>query len=95
MLIDLFFSIAQAHSSVERAGLLGGVQLRLIKADSENRLRGDALETAIKEDIAAGNIPFYVSFMQEKGYSHAKREFHVIGRCYPRHNKFLCFRLFG
>ncbi|KAG4067045.1 hypothetical protein HA402_000036 [Bradysia odoriphaga] len=51
---------AQAHSSVERAGLLGGVQLRLIKADSENRLRGDALEAAIKEDIAAGNIPFYV-----------------------------------
>ncbi|KAJ6647507.1 Aromatic-L-amino-acid decarboxylase [Pseudolycoriella hygida] len=51
---------AQAHSSVERAGLLGGVQLRLIKADSENRLRGEALEDAIKEDIAAGKIPFYV-----------------------------------
>lgn len=58
----MFASSAQAHSSVERAGLLGGVQLRLIKADSENRLRGDALEAAIKEDIAAGKIPFYVSF---------------------------------
>lgn len=57
---SLFIPTAQAHSSVERAGLLGGVQLRLIKADSENRLRGDALETAIKEDIADGKIPFYV-----------------------------------
>lgn len=56
---------AQAHSSVERAGLLGGVQLRLIKADSENRLRGDALEVAIKEDIAEGKIPFYVSLQTE------------------------------
>lgn len=57
----MYFLPAQAHSSVERAGLLGGVQLRLITADSENRLRGSALEDAIKEDIAAGKIPFYVS----------------------------------
>lgn len=57
----MFVFLAQAHSSVERAGLLGGVQLRLITADQENRLRGDALEEAIKEDIAAGKIPFYVS----------------------------------
>lgn len=61
LLIKNNYFLAQAHSSVERAGLLGGVQLRLIKADEENRLRGDALEAAIKEDIAAGNIPFYVS----------------------------------
>lgn len=57
----MFALKAQAHSSVERAGLLGGVHLRLITADKENRLRGDALEDAIKEDIAAGKIPFYVS----------------------------------
>lgn len=52
---------AQAHSSVERAGLLGGVKLRLVPADENNRLRGDALEEAIKKDLADGLIPFYVS----------------------------------
>jgi aromatic-L-amino-acid decarboxylase len=50
----------QAHSSVERAGLLGGVKLRSIKADDNLQMRGEALEAAIKEDIAAGLIPFYV-----------------------------------
>ncbi|TDG45208.1 hypothetical protein AWZ03_008363 [Drosophila navojoa] len=53
------YSSAQAHSSVERAGLLGGVKLRSVPADEHNRLRGDALEQAIKEDLAAGLIPFY------------------------------------
>lgn len=50
----------QAHSSVERAGLLGGVKLRSIKADESLQMKGEALEAAIKEDIAAGLIPFYV-----------------------------------
>lgn len=51
----------QAHSSVERAGLLGGVKLRLVQPDETNKLRGEALEQAIKEDIEAGLFPFYVS----------------------------------
>lgn len=51
---------AQAHSSVERAGLLGGIKLRSLKADSNNKLKGNTLEEAIKEDLAAGLIPFYV-----------------------------------
>lgn len=55
------FPSAQSHSSVERAGLLGGVQLRLVQPDETNRLRGEALEQAIKADIEAGLIPFYVS----------------------------------
>ncbi|CRK86290.1 CLUMA_CG000177, isoform A [Clunio marinus] len=50
----------QAHSSVERAGLLGGVHMRKVKADSSHKLRGEALEDAIKKDLAAGLIPFYV-----------------------------------
>uniref|UniRef100_A0A1L8DZG1 Aromatic-L-amino-acid decarboxylase n=2 Tax=Nyssomyia neivai TaxID=330878 RepID=A0A1L8DZG1_9DIPT len=49
----------QSHSSVERAGLLGGVRLRSLKADGKNSLRGETLEAAIKEDLAAGLIPFY------------------------------------
>lgn len=51
---------AQAHSSVERAGLLGGVKLRSLKSDENQVLRGDVVEAAIREDIAAGLIPFYV-----------------------------------
>ncbi|KAL5281288.1 DDC family protein [Megaselia abdita] len=49
----------QAHSSVERAGLLGGVKLRSIEADNDNRLKGEVLEAAIKKDLADGLIPFY------------------------------------
>nr|CAD7405944.1 unnamed protein product [Timema cristinae] len=50
-----------AHSSVERAGLLGGVKLRSLPTDDNFRLRGDTLEQAIMEDRRAGLIPFYVS----------------------------------
>ncbi|XP_021929055.1 aromatic-L-amino-acid decarboxylase isoform X2 [Zootermopsis nevadensis] len=49
----------QAHSSVERAGLLGGVKLRLLPADEKLRLRGDTLQKAIQEDRHNGLIPFY------------------------------------
>lgn len=49
----------QSHSSVERAGLLGGVKLRSLKADSNLQLRGETLEEAIKKDLADGLIPFY------------------------------------
>lgn len=51
----------QAHSSVERAGLLGGVQFVLVETDAKHRLRGDALSAAISRDEQAGLIPFYVS----------------------------------
>lgn len=51
----------QAHSSVERAGLLGGVQMRPVTADENNQMRGETLEEFIRKDIEAGLIPFYVS----------------------------------
>lgn len=50
----------QAHSSVERAGLLGGVKLRLLESDEKFKLRGKTVEEAIKEDRKNGLIPFYV-----------------------------------
>jgi aromatic-L-amino-acid decarboxylase len=49
----------QAHSSVERAGLLGGIKMRSLKADDNLQLRGETLEAAIKEDLEKGLIPFY------------------------------------
>lgn len=50
---------SQSHSSVERAGLLGGVRMRSLLPDAGNKLQGATLEQAIKEDIAAGLFPFY------------------------------------
>ncbi|CAH1134029.1 unnamed protein product [Ceutorhynchus assimilis] len=53
------YTSSQSHSSVERAGLLGGIKLRSLEPDSSNRLTGDIVERAIKEDIESGLIPFY------------------------------------
>ncbi|NP_998507.1 aromatic-L-amino-acid decarboxylase [Danio rerio] len=53
------YSSDQAHSSVERAGLIGGVRMKKIPTDSKFSVRGDALERILKEDKAAGLIPFF------------------------------------
>ncbi|XP_054723340.1 histidine decarboxylase-like isoform X2 [Uloborus diversus] len=50
----------QAHSSVEKAGLIGLVKMRYIESDSELSLRGDKLEEAIIRDKEKGLIPFFV-----------------------------------
>jgi len=50
----------QSHSSVERAAMLAGVRIRLLPSDEHFSLRGDTLQSAMTEDIATGNIPFYV-----------------------------------
>lgn len=52
----------QAHSSVEKAALIGLVRMRFIEADENLSLRGPALREAIEEDIKNGLIPFWVSF---------------------------------
>lgn len=52
--------LEHAHSSVERAGLLGGIQLRLLESDDKYKLRGKTVEEAIKKDLENGLIPFYV-----------------------------------
>lgn len=50
----------QAHSSVEKAALIGLVRMRFIEADENLSLRGGALKEAIEEDIKSGLIPFWV-----------------------------------
>lgn len=57
----------QAHSSVEKACLIGLVKLNLVPSDDELSLRGDALRKAIAKDKANGLIPFYVSETAVKG----------------------------
>ncbi|XP_026756611.2 3,4-dihydroxyphenylacetaldehyde synthase-like [Galleria mellonella] len=50
----------QCNSSVEKAGLLGSMQMKLLKADADGRLRGETLKKAFDEDRAQGLIPCYV-----------------------------------
>nr|KAF6418185.1 dopa decarboxylase [Rousettus aegyptiacus] len=50
----------QAHCSVERASLVGGVRLKTIPSDDKFAMRAAALQKALEEDKAAGLIPFFV-----------------------------------
>lgn len=49
-----------AHSSVERAGLLGGAKIAAVQSDDQSRLRGSNLRQQILEDKARGLVPFFV-----------------------------------
>lgn len=51
----------QAHSSVERAGLIGGVKIKAIPSDGKFAMRASALQEALERDKAEGLIPFFVS----------------------------------
>ncbi|MBZ3870970.1 Aromatic-L-amino-acid decarboxylase [Sciurus carolinensis] len=53
------YSSDQAHSSVERAGLIGGVKLKAIPSDGKFAMRASALQEALEQDKAAGLIPFF------------------------------------
>ncbi|CAF1006273.1 unnamed protein product [Adineta steineri] len=50
----------QAHSSVEKACLIGLVKLNLVPSDDKLRLRGSSLRQAIAKDKENGLIPFYL-----------------------------------
>ncbi|XP_076178291.1 histidine decarboxylase isoform X2 [Ptiloglossa arizonensis] len=50
----------QAHSSVEKAGLIGLVRMRYIESDDDLSMRGEALLEAITHDRAEGLLPFFV-----------------------------------
>uniref|UniRef100_A0A914HFM5 Tyrosine decarboxylase n=1 Tax=Globodera rostochiensis TaxID=31243 RepID=A0A914HFM5_GLORO len=51
----------EAHSSIEKAAMIAIVKLRILETDSNFRLRGETLQTAITEDRNLGLIPFFVS----------------------------------
>ena len=50
----------QAHSSVEKAGLIGLVRMRYIESDEKFSMRGNELVRVIHEDKADGLVPFFV-----------------------------------
>uniref|UniRef100_A0A8D0ED59 Histidine decarboxylase n=1 Tax=Salvator merianae TaxID=96440 RepID=A0A8D0ED59_SALMN len=52
----------QAHSSVEKAGLISLVKMRFLPVDENFSLRGETLQKAIEEDRSRGLVPAFVSF---------------------------------
>jgi len=53
----------EAHSSIDKAGLVLGIgrkNIRRVAADENFRMRPDALDAAIRADLAAGRKPFAV-----------------------------------
>jgi len=63
------YTSTQAHSSVIKAAMVAGLadgpddrtHLRLIDVDDRQRMRADLLAAAIRDDTAAGRVPFFVS----------------------------------
>ena len=54
------YTSAYGHSSVEKAALLAGfgrANLRLVAVDERQAMRADALEDAIRADLAEGSVP--------------------------------------
>lgn len=51
------YSSDQSNSCVEKNGLLAAVPIRLLPANDEQQLRGNALQVAIDEDLAQGKFP--------------------------------------
>ncbi|KAK6618924.1 hypothetical protein RUM44_003305 [Polyplax serrata] len=50
----------QSNSSVEKAGILGSMPMRLLKTDGKGSVRGEVVLEAIKQDMDKGLIPTYV-----------------------------------
>ncbi|XP_011693364.1 PREDICTED: aromatic-L-amino-acid decarboxylase-like isoform X2 [Wasmannia auropunctata] len=50
----------QSNSSVEKAGILGSMPMRLLSVDDKCSLRGETLKKAVEEDLEKGLIPCYV-----------------------------------
>ncbi|XP_037130934.1 aromatic-L-amino-acid decarboxylase isoform X1 [Syngnathus acus] len=53
------YTSEQSHSSVERAGLIGGVTMKKIPTDSTYAVTGELLKKIVEKDKEAGLIPFY------------------------------------
>ncbi|KAJ3108583.1 hypothetical protein HDU97_000865 [Phlyctochytrium planicorne] len=55
------YGSSATHSCTEKASTIANVRFRKIVTDPDHRLRGEAVRAAIKEDIAKGLIPFYIT----------------------------------
>lgn len=69
----------QAHSSVEKAGLIGLVKMHYVESDNNLSMRGSQLNEAMERDREKGLIPFYVSG-RGRGMEQEKKEERRIHR---------------
>ncbi|KAM3955405.1 histidine decarboxylase [Aphomia sociella] len=79
----------QAHSSVEKAGLIGLVRMRYIESDENQSMRGDQLEEAIVSDKAKGLVPFWVCATLGTTGSVAFDNLREIGQVCEKHSAWL------
>ncbi|XP_041988627.1 histidine decarboxylase-like isoform X1 [Aricia agestis] len=79
----------QAHSSVEKAGLIGLVRMRYIESDEHQCMRGPALEEAIVNDKAKGLVPFWVCATLGTTGSVAFDNLREIGEVCEKHSAWL------
>ncbi|CAH4029550.1 unnamed protein product, partial [Pieris brassicae] len=79
----------QAHSSVEKAGLIGLVRMRYIESDEKQCMRGAKLEEAILSDKAKGLVPFWVCATLGTTGSVAFDNLREIGEVCERHSTWL------
>lgn len=54
------YSSDQSNSSIEKAGLIGSMPMRLLPTDDDGQLRPETLQQAISSDRAQGLIPCYL-----------------------------------
>lgn len=54
------YTSEQAHSSVERAALIGGVMMKKVPTDNRYSVRQDIFKQMLEEDKAEGLIPFFL-----------------------------------
>ena len=86
------YTSAQAHSSVEKAVKIAGVgqeNLRLIAVDDKFALDPQALAQAVREDLAAGLVPFFVCATVGTTSSNAIDPVPAIGATCREHNLWL------
>lgn len=79
----------QAHSSVERAGLVALIRMRAIPTDAQHGMCPDALEAAIRADLAQGLWPFFVCATLGTTNSCAFDSLERIGPVCTRHQLWL------
>jgi aromatic-L-amino-acid decarboxylase len=86
------YTSSQAHSSIEKAVKIAGIgreNLRLIDVDCDFAMRPDALDSAIRKDIAAGRVPCFVCATVGTTSSNAIDPVRAIGEICRQHGIWL------
>ncbi len=86
------YTSSQAHSSIEKAAGIAGIgreNLRAIEVDDTYALRPDALEGAIRADLAAGHTPFFVCGTVGTTSSTAMDPIRAVGEICDRYDLWL------